>query len=92
MTCSRGLLEDVDSGCKPASMLRFRDPGKRARCGRPGMAKSRFYTIEAGDTLSKVAKKFYGDANRYPDIVKANRGVRENADRSYPGQVIRIPE
>ena len=55
------------------------------------LAKSRFYTIKAGDTLSKVSKEFYGDANRYMEIVDANKGVIENADRIYPGQVIRIP-
>jgi nucleoid-associated protein YgaU len=55
------------------------------------LAKSRFYTIRSGDTLSKVAKEFYGDANRYPDIVNANKGVIKDADSIYPGQVIRIP-
>jgi nucleoid-associated protein YgaU len=59
--------------------------------GVAGVARSRFYTIKAGDTLSKVAKEFYGDAKRYTEIVEANKGVIENADRIYPGQVIRIP-
>jgi nucleoid-associated protein YgaU len=54
--------------------------------------KSRFYTIKAGDTLSKIAKEFYGNANKYMEIVRENQGVIKDPDSIYPGQVIRIPE
>jgi nucleoid-associated protein YgaU len=52
---------------------------------------SQFYTIVKGDTLSGIAKKFYGDGNKYPEIFEANRGVIKNPDLIYPGQTIRIP-
>jgi nucleoid-associated protein YgaU len=47
------------------------------------------YTIKAGDNLSKVAKLFYGDANKYPKIVEANH--LSNPDKIQPGQQINIP-
>jgi nucleoid-associated protein YgaU len=59
--------------------------------GVPGPAGSTFYTIVKGDTLSGIAKKFYGDANKYHQIFEANRGIIKNADLIYPGQTIRIP-
>ena len=51
-----------------------------------------FYTIVKGDNLSKIAKKFYGDANKYPVIFEANREVIKDANLIYPGQKIRIPK
>ncbi len=50
-----------------------------------------FYTIQKGDTLSKISKQFYGDPNKYRYIVEENSGVIEDADKIYPGQTIRIP-
>ena len=52
---------------------------------------SQFYTIQKGDTLSQIAKKFYGSASKYTYIVEENTGVITNPDRIYAGQVIRIP-
>lgn len=50
-----------------------------------------YYTIESGDTLSKIAKEHYGDANAYNKIFEANREVIGDPDKIYPGQRIRIP-
>ena len=52
---------------------------------------SRYYTIQSGDSLSKIAKEHYGDANAYNKIFEANREVIEDPDKIYPGQQIRIP-
>lgn len=54
-------------------------------------AASRYYTIQSGDTLSKIAKEHYGDANAYNKIFEANREVIGDPDKIYPGQQIRIP-
>lgn len=54
-------------------------------------AMGKFYTIKSGDNLSKIAKEFLGDGNRYMDIVKANKGIIDDPDKIYPGQTIRIP-
>jgi nucleoid-associated protein YgaU len=51
-----------------------------------------YYEIVKGDTLSKIAKHFYGNANKYPVIFEANREVIKNPDLIYPGQKIRIPK
>src|SRR5215475_2967519 len=50
-----------------------------------------YYIIVKGDTLSAIAKKYYGDANKYPRIFDANREVIKDANLIYPGQKIRIP-
>ena len=52
---------------------------------------SRTYTVEKGDTLSKIAKQFYGDASDYPIIFEANKPMLSDPDKIYPGQVLRIP-
>lgn len=51
-----------------------------------------FYTIQKGDNLSKISKKFYGDPNKYNKIFKANLEVIKDPDLIYPGQKIRIPK
>jgi nucleoid-associated protein YgaU len=50
-----------------------------------------FYIIQKGDTLSKIAQQFYGNANKYPRIFEANREVIKDANLIFPGQKIRIP-
>ncbi|MGA0923385.1 MAG: peptidoglycan-binding protein LysM [Lutimaribacter sp.] len=50
-----------------------------------------FHTVEKGDTLSAIAKKTLGNANRYPEIFEANRPMLSHPDKIYPGQVLRIP-
>ncbi|MEQ3747313.1 MAG: LysM peptidoglycan-binding domain-containing protein [Henriciella sp.] len=50
-----------------------------------------FYTVKSGDSLSKIVKKHYGDAMRYPDIFDANTPMLKHPDKIYPGQVLRIP-
>lgn len=50
-----------------------------------------FYTVQKGDTLSKIAKAQYGDANAYNDLFEANRPMLKHADKIFPGQVLRIP-
>ena len=52
---------------------------------------AQFHTVERGDTLSAIAKKYYGKASKYPVIFEANKPMLDNPDRIYPGQVLRIP-
>jgi len=49
------------------------------------------YTVQSGDTLSKIAKEHYGKSSKYTVIFEANRPLLENPDKIYPGQVLRIP-
>ena len=50
-----------------------------------------FYTVQSGDTLSKIAKAHYGDPMKYPVIFEANRPMLKDPDKIYPGQNLRIP-
>ena len=52
---------------------------------------AQFYTVVKGDTLSKIAKQFYGDANAYMGIFEANKPMLSHPDKIYPGQNLRIP-
>lgn len=52
---------------------------------------ARFYTVVSGDTLSKISKQFYGDANKYPQIFDANKPMLSDPNKIYPGQNLRIP-
>ena len=49
------------------------------------------YTVVSGDSLSKIAKKFYGDANQWKKIFDANTDKIKNPDLIHPGQVLTIP-
>lgn len=52
---------------------------------------AQFHTVVSGDTLSAIAKKFFGDANKYPIIFEANKPMLTSPDKIYPGQTLRIP-
>jgi len=52
---------------------------------------SRFYTVQAGDSLSKIAKEMYGDPMKYNAIFEANTPMLKDPNNIYPGQQLRIP-
>lgn len=56
------------------------------------VAAERFYEVVSGDTLSKIAQKYYGKASAYTKIFEANRDILSNPDLIKPGQKLRIPE
>jgi nucleoid-associated protein YgaU len=58
----------------------------------PAAPAPRTYTVVAGDSLSKIAKKFYGDANDWKRIFEANKDLIKNPDLIRPGQKLKIPE
>jgi nucleoid-associated protein YgaU len=49
------------------------------------------YTVRSGDSLSKIAKQFYGDAKLYPKIFEANRDKLKDPDKIQVGQVLKLP-
>jgi uncharacterized protein YidB (DUF937 family) len=57
----------------------------------PAAAQAQTYTVANGDSLSKIAKHFYGNANDWNKIFDANRDQISNPDLIKPGQVLRIP-
>jgi len=51
----------------------------------------RTYIVVKGDSLSKIAKREYGDANKWRAIYEANRDVINDPDLIYPGQELKVP-
>ena len=66
--------------------------GSSSTAPRVSGAASRTYTVVAGDSLSKIAKRVYGDAQKWHAIYEANRSVIKNPDLIYPGQIFTLPE
>jgi len=62
-----------------------------AAVGTSGTAAARSYTVQSGDTLSKIAKEQLGNAGAYMKIFDANKDVLSDPDKIKPGQVLRIP-
>lgn len=54
-------------------------------------ASGKRYTVQSGDSLSKIAKQFYGDANAYNRIFEANRNILNDPNKIQPGQELVIP-
>ncbi len=52
---------------------------------------AQYHTVVSGDWLSKIADKYYGDAQKYDVIFEANKPMLKDPDEIYPGQVLRIP-
>jgi nucleoid-associated protein YgaU len=55
-------------------------------------AKPRTYVVEAGDSLSVIAKKVYGDASRWKEIFEANKATLKDPNLIRVGQELVIPE
>ena len=69
------------------SVVEARAQAAAAPGGKPGQS----YTVQSGDTLSKISKQFYGDANQYMRIFEANRDKLKDPNKIQIGQVLAIP-
>jgi nucleoid-associated protein YgaU len=78
----------MSSGKKPD----FSDVQSGSSSTAPTVPGGRTYTVVAGDSLSKIAKKQLGDANRWREIHQLNADTIENPDLIHPGQVLKIPD
>lgn len=79
------LIAEPSSPQSPPAATGFR-PAADAQ--KPG---GETYTVQPGDTLSKIAKHFYGDVSKYPEIFNANRDKLSDPNLIKPGQVLTIP-
>jgi nucleoid-associated protein YgaU len=57
----------------------------------PAKASMKTYTVQSGDTLSEIAKRELGSANKYMEIFNANRDLLNDPNKIQPGQVLKIP-
>jgi LysM repeat protein len=64
------------------------DPATAAPVSAP---ETKSYTVKSGDTLSKIAKEFYGNANEYNKIFEANTDKLSSPDKIQVGQELVIP-
>ena len=68
------------------------DVPKASPSAAPNVAdREKTYTVVAGDTLSQIAKREYGDASQWKRIYEANKDTIKNPDLIYPGQTFKIP-
>ncbi|MGD2148090.1 MAG: LysM peptidoglycan-binding domain-containing protein [Anaerolineae bacterium] len=51
----------------------------------------RYYVVKAGDSLSKIAKELLGDADRWPEIVAANKDRIDDPNAIEPGLKLKVP-
>ena len=98
----RGVAPSQDAKNKVWDQIKLIDPTYSdltaditAEQGSPQAAKPQLanqsYTVKAGDTLSKISKQFYGDANEYMRIFYANRDKLNDPDKIQVGQKLVIP-
>ncbi len=57
----------------------------------PPAAEARIHVVAAGDSLTKIARRYYGSANRWNDILAANKGAIKNPNLLIPGTKLTIP-
>ena len=57
----------------------------------PAAPAAKTYTVQAGDTLSKIAKSTLGNANDYMKIFDLNKDQLSDPDKIKPGQVLKLP-
>jgi len=66
--------------------------GSSSTAAPPPAPTEELYTVVTGDSLSKIAKRYYGDANQWQKIFDANRDQIKNPDLIRPGQKLKIPK
>jgi nucleoid-associated protein YgaU len=52
---------------------------------------AKIYVVVSGDSLSKIAKREYGNANEWNRIFEANKDILKDPDKIFPGQKLKIP-
>jgi nucleoid-associated protein YgaU len=80
----KGVEKPVEKKPAPTPTPGSPQQGTSAQSGRE-------YTIKSGDSLSKIAKQFYGNAADWQKIYNANKDQIKNPDMIFPGQKIKIP-
>jgi nucleoid-associated protein YgaU len=68
------------------------ESGSSSTAPPPAKGGGQTYTVVKGDSLSKIAKRFYGNAGQWKKIYEANKDMIKNPDLIYPGQTFKIPD
>lgn len=99
-TAARGTTTDTAGASASARSSDGRVQGGTTAASTPSSASAtptataapRMYTVVKGDSLSKIAQRVYGRADRWKFIFEANRGTISDPDLIHPGQVLVLPE
>ena len=83
---SSAMKVSKDSGQMPAIKTIVAQPS-----GTSKVVVMKKYTVRKGDTLERIAKRFYGTTKRWRDIYRANQKILKSTKQLYPGQIIEIP-
>jgi uncharacterized protein YidB (DUF937 family) len=88
-----GMLDGLfrKEPAKPRADFSNVQSGSSSRPLPPEQPQEQWYTVTRGDSLSKIAKRFYGDGNRWRQIFDANRDQLKDPDLIQPGQKLKIP-
>jgi nucleoid-associated protein YgaU len=83
-TWQKDIVADIQVTGGPAAV-----PAAAPAAAAPAATKT--YTVQAGDTLSKIAKEHLGSAGSYMKIFELNKDQLSDPDKIKPGQVLRLP-
>ena len=84
-----GSVGDVGGAARHAAPSGAASAGSKPSAGSTPLGHG--YTVQPGDSLSKIAKKLYGEADRWKEIWEANRAKIPNPDLIHPGLELQIP-
>ena len=88
----RGGSSEDNAGNKPkADFSNVRGGSSSTAPSSRSDVEVRSYTVVSGDSLSKIAKREYGNANEWRRIFEANQDVLKDPDKIFPGQKLKIP-
>ena len=76
---------------KDEGMPDFSDVQSGASSTTPAAKVYETYEVKQGDSLSKIAKHFYGSGNEWKRIFEANTDVLKDPNKIFPGQKLKIP-
>lgn len=80
-------FSDVEGASSSPGKADFSD----VQSGSSSTAGERIYIVRSGDSLSKIAQREYGDANKWHQIFEANKDQIKNPDLIHPGLELKIP-
>jgi nucleoid-associated protein YgaU len=81
----------VDPGYSDLTLDLQAASSSSAAAGTTTSSTAETYTVKAGDSLSKIAQRYYGDAKAFTRIFEANRDVLNDPNMIQPGQQLKIP-
>lgn len=87
---SISLLEYVEPVVRYVAVQRVK-PASVTGAASPAVTAGKTHTVQKGDTLWGIARKYYGNGSQYTRIYQANSGMIRNPGLIYPGQVLTIP-